>query len=224
MYTKVFSLISILSLSALIACNGPKSATDLSLKSKADSVAYAIGTSIGGSMKKDGLDSLNLDILKLGLEHVLKGDSILIDQMQSQMVIQTYLQEKQKQQGEVNMAAGKKFLEENKSKPGVVELPDGLQYKVIKEGTGPMPTAEDTVSVTYSGTLIDGTPFDSGTTEYPVSKFIKGWTEALQLMKVGSKWNVYVPSSLGYGERGNQKIPGNSTLVFEVELHSIKGK
>jgi FKBP-type peptidyl-prolyl cis-trans isomerase FklB len=225
MYSKVFSILSILCLSALIACNGQKKGkTSVELKSKADSVAYAIGTSIGGSMKKDGLDSLDLDILKKGLAAAIHGDSILIDQMQSQMVIQSYLQEKQKMKGEAGLAEGKKFLDENKKKPGVKELPDGLQYQVITEGTGPMPTANDTVSVTYHGTLLDGTVFDSGTTEYPVSGFIKGWMEALQMMKAGSKWKLFVPPSLGYGERGNQKIPGNSTLIFDMELHSVKGK
>ncbi len=230
MYSKVFSILSILCLSVLIACNGQKGKTNVDLKSKADSVAYAIGTSIGGSMKKDGLDSLNLDILKAGLNSALRGDSELIDPMQSQMVIQAYLQEKQKVKGEANIAAGKKFLEENKKKPGVIELPDGLQYMVIKEGTGPMPAITDTVVVDYAGTLIDGTAFDSsndhgGPSPYPVGKYIQGWAEALQMMKVGSKWKLFVPPSLAYGDRAaGPKIQPNSTLVFELELISIQGK
>lgn len=230
MYSKVFSILSILCFSALIACNGQKGKANLDLKSKADSVAYAIGSSIGGSMKKDGLDSLNLDILKLGLMTALKGDSLLLDQMKSQMVIQTYLQEKQKAKGDANLAAGKKFLDENRTKPGVKELPDGLQYLVMKEGTGPMPVATDTVVVHYHGTLIDGTVFDSSVDkgqpiEWPVGKFIQGWTEALQMMKVGSKWKLFVPPGLGYGERGSgAKVPANATLIFEMELIGIKGK
>jgi FKBP-type peptidyl-prolyl cis-trans isomerase FklB len=230
MYPKVFSILSILCLSALIACNGQKGKSKVELKSQADSVAYAIGTSIGSSMKKDGLDSLNLEILKMGLMTSMKGDSVLIDPMKSQMVIQNYLQEKQKVKGDANLAAGKKFLDENRTKPGVKELPDGLQYLVMKEGTGPIPTATDTVQVHYHGTLIDGTVFDSSVDkgqpiEWPVGKFIQGWTEALEMMKVGSKWKLFVPPSLGYGERGSgAKVPANATLIFEMELLGIKGK
>jgi len=230
MYSKAFSILSILCLSALIACNGQKGKTKVDLNSKSDSVAYAIGASIGGSMKKDGLDSLNLDILKQGLNAALHGDSVMIDPMQSQMVIQAYLQDKQKSKGEANLAIGKKFLAENKSKPGVVELPDGLQYQVFKEGTGAMPALTDTVTVNYVGSLIDGTEFDGskdhgGPQPWPVSGYIKGWSEALQMMKVGSKWKLFVPAALAYGERGNgPKIQPNSTLVFELELLAIKGK
>ena len=230
MYSKAFSILSVLCLSALIACNGQKGKTNVDLKSKADSVAYAIGTSIGGSMKKDGLDSLNLDLLKAGLMSALRGDSAMIDQMKSQMVIQSYLQEKQKAKNEGNIATGKKFLDENRTKPGVKELPDGLQYMVMTEGTGAMPVPTDTVIVHYHGTLIDGTVFDSSVEkgkpiEYPIGGFIQGWQEALQMMKVGSKWKLFVPPGLAYGERGSgQKVPGNSTLIFEMELLGIKGK
>ena len=229
MYPKAFSIFS-LCLCVLIACNGQKGHTNVELKSKADSVAYAIGSSIGGSMKKDGLDSLNLDILKAGLQTALHGDSAMIDQMQAQMVIQSFLGEKQKQKGDANLAIGKKFLEENKHKPGVKELPDGLQYLVEKDGTGPIPVATDTVTVHYHGTLIDGTVFDSSVErgqpmEYPVNKFVKGWVEALTMMKTGSKWKLYVPADLAYGEHGSgARIPPNSTLIFDLELISIKGK
>ncbi|MCX6274266.1 MAG: FKBP-type peptidyl-prolyl cis-trans isomerase [Bacteroidetes bacterium] len=220
-----------LCLSALIACNGQKGKNSLDLKSKADSVAYAIGTSIGGSMKKDGLDSLNLDILKQGLNAALRGDSLLLDQMKSQSVIQSYLQERQKSKDAVNIEKGKKFLEENKKKPGVTELPDGLQYLVLKDGTGAIPTATDTVIVHYHGTLIDGSVFDSSIDRGEPATFavtgqvIKGWEEALQLMKVGSKWKVFIPASLAWGDRAaGPKIPANSTVIFEMELISIKAK
>ena len=230
MYSKTFSVLFILTLSALIACNGQRKKSTGELKTKADSVAYAIGTSIGGSMKKDNLDSLDLDILKQGLQTALRGDSSLIDPMQAQMVIQTYLQDKQKAKGEAAVAEGKKFLEENKKKPGVVELPDGLQYQVIKEGTGPMPLETDTVVVHYHGTRIDGFVFDSSVEKgqpatYPVNGFIKGWIEALKMMKVGSKWKLFVPPALAYGERGNgPNIGPNTTLIFEMELLEVKGK
>jgi FKBP-type peptidyl-prolyl cis-trans isomerase FklB len=218
------------SFSALLSCEGQKGGKEVSLKSKTDSVAYAIGVSIGGSMKKDGLDSLNIDILAKALKFALKGDSVQLTAQQAQGVIQSYLGDKQKQKADANIAAGKKFLEENKKKPGVIELPSGLQYQVIKEGTGPKPVATDTVKVHYHGTNLDGTVFDSsvdrGTPiEYPVSGFVKGWIEALQMMNVGSKWKLFVPSELGYGERGSgPKIQPNSTLIFEIELLGIKGK
>lgn len=231
MYSKAFSILSVLLLSALIACNVQKGGTNVDLKSKADSVAYAIGTSIGGSMKKDGLDSLDLDILKQGLNAALRGDSLLLDQMKSQSVIQSYLQERQKSKDAVNIEKGKKFLEENKKKPGVTELPDGLQYLVLKEGTGAIPAATDTVIVHYHGTLIDGSVFDSSIDRGEPATFavtgqvIKGWEEALQLMKVGSKWKVFIPASLAWGDRAaGPKIPANSTVIFEMELISIKGK
>lgn len=230
MYPKTFSIISVLCLSILIACNGQKNKSSGELKTKADSVAYAIGVSIGGSMKKDNLDSLDLDILKQGLKTALHGDSSLLDPMQSQMVIQSYLQDKKKVAGDKAIAEGKKFLEENKKKPGVIELPDGLQYQVMKEGTGPSPSETDTVVVHYHGTRIDGFVFDSSVDKgqpatYPVNGFIKGWIEALQLMKVGSKWKLFVPPALAYGERGNgPNIGPNTTLIFEMELLEIKGK
>jgi FKBP-type peptidyl-prolyl cis-trans isomerase len=134
-----------------------------------------------------------------------------------------------KEAGEANKKEGDTFLATNKTKPGVVTLPDGLQYKIIKEGTGPKPTATDTVTVNYRGTLIDGKEFDSSykrgePATFPVGGVIKGWTEALQLMPVGSKWELYIPSDLAYGARGaGADIGPNSTLIFEVELLSIKG-
>jgi FKBP-type peptidyl-prolyl cis-trans isomerase FklB len=230
MKRKSILLAACFSFTALVSCGGQKGGGDVSIKTKADSVAYAIGVTIGNNMKKDGLDSLNLDILSKAIKQVFKGDSLQMSAQQSQMSIQAYLGEKQKQKAEANTEAGKKFLEDNKKKPGVVTLPDGLQYMVMKEGTGPMPSATDTVVIHYHGTLIDGTVFDSSVDkgqpiEYPVNGFIKGWIEALQMMKVGSKWKLFVPSELGYGERGSgPKIQPNSTLIFEMELLSIKGK
>ena len=146
------------------------------------------------------------------------------------MAIQEYITGKQKQKADANIAIGKKFLEENKSKPGVVTLPDGMQYIVMKTGTGPKPVITDTVVVDYHGTLIDGSVFESSVDKgqpvtYPLNGFIKGWSEALQMMNVGSKWKLFIPSELAYGDRASgPKIQPNSTLVFEVELHAIKGK
>ncbi len=230
MNKKIFALALCFSITALLSCEGQKGKSSVSLKTTSDSVAYSIGVSIGANMKKDGLDSLDIDIMKHAISSAIKGDSLLIDATNSQSVIQAYLSRKQKQKGDVNLQAGIKFLAENKKKQGVVELPDGLQYMVIKEGTGAIPTANDTVSVHYHGTLLDGTVFDSSIdrgepAEFPVGAVIKGWTEALQLMKVGSKYKLFIPSNLAYGDRAaGPKISANSTLIFEVELLKIKGK
>jgi FKBP-type peptidyl-prolyl cis-trans isomerase FklB len=230
MNKKILVLAICFSTAALLSCEGQKGKTSVSLKTTADSVSYSIGVSIGSNMRKDGLDSLNLDIMKEAIRSAIKGDSLMLDANASQGVIQSYLAAKQKQKGDANVEAGKKFLAENKSKPGVKVLPDGLQYIVIKEGTGPTPTANDTVSVHYHGTLIDGTVFDSSIergepAEFPVGAVIKGWTEALQLMKVGSKYKLFIPPDLAYGDRAaGPKIGANSTLIFEVELLGIKGK
>src|SRR6185436_9258318 len=132
------------SFTALFSCEGQKGGS-VSLKSKTDSVAYAIGVTIGTNMKKDGLDSLSIEILAKAIKQSLKGDSLMMTAQQSQMAIQSYIGDKQKQKSDINLMAGKKFLEENKSKPGVITLPDGLQYTVIKEGTGPIPAVTDTV-------------------------------------------------------------------------------
>jgi len=133
---------------------------------------------------------------------------------------------KQAKEAAENLAAGTAFLEANKAKEGVKVLPSGLQYKVVKEGTGNTPTADDKVKTHYRGTLIDGTEFDSSykrnqPAEFGVTKVIKGWTEALQLMKVGGKWELYIPANLAYGQRGRPSIPANSTLIFEIELLEI---
>jgi FKBP-type peptidyl-prolyl cis-trans isomerase FklB len=225
---KSLLLAACMSFASLISCNGQKGKSNVTLKNQADSVAYGIGVSIGQNMKKDGLDSLNLDLLTNGMKAAMHGDSTSLNAQQAQSVIQAYLGEKQKQKAEAALSVGKKFLEENKKKPGVTELPSGLQYQVMKAGTGPMPKETDTVSVHYHGTLIDGTVFDSSVEkgqpiEWPVNQFVKGWTEALQLMPVGSKWKLWVPSNLGYGDRAQgPKIPANSTLIFEIELLGIK--
>lgn len=230
MMKKVLTLAACFSLAALVSCNGQKGKADLSLKSSADSAAYGIGVSIGTNMKKDGLDNLNLDILKAAIQSAIKGDSLMLDARTSQACIQAYLSSKQKEKADGNVAAGKKYMEENKKKAGVKELPDGLQYEVMKEGNGPVPSATDTVVTHYHGTLIDGTVFDSSVdrgepAEFPVGAVIKGWTEALQMMKVGSKWRLVVPPALAYGDRqAGPNIGPNSTLIFEVELLSIKGK
>jgi FKBP-type peptidyl-prolyl cis-trans isomerase FklB len=230
MKTKIVLLSICFSVSALFSCNGQKGKSSASLKSKEDSVAYSIGISIGTNMKKDEIDKLNVDLLVQGMRETLRGDSTVIDNGAALNIIQSYLTDKQKMKTEAAKEEGRKFLEENKKKPGVKTTASGLQYIVMKEGTGQMPVATDTVVIHYHGTLLDGTIFDSTIdrgqpAEYAVNGFIQGWIEALQMMKTGSKWKLFVPSELAYGERQmGPHIKPNSTLVFELELLKIKGK
>ena len=198
--------------------------------------SYAIGMNIGMGMKKDGVD-IDPAILAAGLNDVMAGGKTLMTEAEAREVflkLRSEMMAKQQAEaqraGEANKQAGQQFLAANKNKEGVVTLPSGLQYKVLKEGAGSKPTGGDSVTCNYRGTLIDGKEFDSSykrgePATFGVSQVIKGWTEALQLMPVGSKWQLYVPDDLAYGERSpSPNIPPNSTLVFDVELLSIKGK
>jgi FKBP-type peptidyl-prolyl cis-trans isomerase FklB len=211
--------------------------TVLTLKTQKDKASYAIGLNIGKSMHKDSVD-VDTAILLRGLKDGLAGTKPLLtdDEARATMVaLQADLRKKQEEkmlvQGEANKKEGETFLADNKTKDGVVTLPSGLQYKILKEGTGPKPTAADTVVCNYKGTLIDNTEFDSSykrgqPATFPVGGVIKGWTEALQLMPVGSKWQLFIPSDLAYGARGGPGggIGPNAALVFEVELISIQPK
>jgi FKBP-type peptidyl-prolyl cis-trans isomerase FklB len=192
-------------------------------------VSYIIGTQIGSSIKTQGVE-VDIESLISGLKDALTGRELAVNQEESKKVMiafQQYMLAKQAAERAKNLAEGQAFLEANKTKEGVKVLPSGLQYKVIKEGTGETPKAEDKVRTHYRGRLLDGTEFDSSyksnkPVEFPVTGVIKGWTEALQLMKVGSKWELYIPAELAYGERGRPSvIPPNSALVFEVELLDI---
>ena len=201
------------------------------LKTKADQFSYAVGLNIAQGIKSQGLsDSINTQALAQAIEDVLKNKPLAIKLEESQQIIQSYFQGQQSKAAEKNIAEGKKFLEENKKKPGVVTLPSGLQYIVLKEGTGEMPKATDNVTTHYHGTLINGDVFDSSVERgqpatFGVSQVIRGWTEALQLMKTGSKWKLFIPSDLAYGDQGaGPKIGPGTTLIFEVELLSIDKK
>ena len=204
------------------------------LKTQKDTVSYSIGVDIGKKMKSQSLD-VNADLVGKGIRDALSGSALVLTDKQMQGALMSFQQEMMAKQaenmkkvGEKNKKEGEAFLAENKKKPGVVTLPSGLQYKVIKEGTGKMPTAKDTVTTHYRGTLINGKVFDSSydrgePATFPVGGVIKGWTEALQLMKVGSKWQLFIPSELAYGERGTgQDIGPNATLIFDVELLDVK--
>jgi len=199
--------------------------------------SYAIGMNLGGGLHRQNID-VDTEALVQGLKDTLSGNKTLLTEdeartslMQLQSEMQAKLQAKAAAEGEANKKEGDAFLAANKTKEGVVTLPSGLQYKILKEGSGPKPTATDSVVCNYKGTLINGTEFDSSykrgePATFPVTGVIKGWTEALQLMPVGSKWQLFVPADLGYGPRGTPGGPigPNATLIFEVELMSIKEK
>jgi FKBP-type peptidyl-prolyl cis-trans isomerase FklB len=229
MKTKNLLLLAVISAMSFVSCNGQKN-SDVKLVNRIDSVSYGIGMSIGSDLTKSSLEDVNLDVMMKAMRAAMHKDSLLLTQQQAGMAIQSYLTEAKKKKGDAALAKEKTWMEENAKKPGVITLPSGLQYSIMKEGTGPKPTVSDSVVVHYHGTGLDGKVFDSSVERgepvtYPVSGFIPGWQEALQLMPVGSKWKLYVPSKLAYGEQGmGGKIEPNSTLIFELELLGIKGK
>jgi FKBP-type peptidyl-prolyl cis-trans isomerase FklB len=213
-----------------------KTAAPLTLKTSRDKFSYALGMKMGANLHRQAVP-VDPNILARGLKDGLAGSKTLLTDEEAQAAIvevQNDLRKKQQEKMQVEGAANKKegesFLAANKGKEGVVALPSGLQYKILKEGPGPKPTATDSVVCNYRGTLINGTEFDSSykrgqPATFPVTGVIKGWTEALQLMPVGSKWQLFIPSDLAYGERGPAPdIGSNATLIFEVELLSIEDK
>jgi len=216
----------------MTACNKG----DSKLETQKDKVSYVIGQNIGRNMQQQQMDEtvINLDQLRAGIEDVLNGkDSKLTDEQMAEIMTQfqqdmvARADSLNKIKGETNKKAGEEFLAKNAKEAGVVVLPSGLQYKVITEGTGKKPGPTSVVTVHYHGTLIDGTEFDSSIKRgqpatFPVNGVIAGWTEALQLMPAGSKWKLFIPSALAYGEQAASNVIGpNSTLIFEVELISV---
>lgn len=206
----------------------------VSLKSQKDKISYIIGLDIGNNLKRQSAD-LDLDILLRGMKDALSGNKPLLSETEVREVTTAFRQEMAEKQAEAtkklaekNKKEGETFLEENKKKEGVKTLPSGLQYKVITEGSGRSPKESDTVTVNYRGTFVDGAEFDSSykrgePATFPVKGVIAGWVEALPLMKEGAKWQLFIPSALAYGETGaGNAIGPNATLIFEVELISIK--
>src|SRR5215831_17981385 len=214
-----------------------KNSAPLALETQKDKVSYAVGINLGRGIHKEAVD-VDPEILARGLRDGLSDakpqmtdEEVQATLTELQKQVTAHQQEVRQQAVEKNKKAGEAFLAANKDKPGVVTLPSGLQYKIIEPGTGPKPTASDSVVCNYRGTLIDGTEFDSSykrgqAATFPVGQVIKGWTEALQLMPVGSKWQLFIPPDLAYGERGTNGGPigPNETLVFEVQLMSIQAK
>jgi len=213
-----------------------KTVAPLALRTTKDKASYELGVNMGRNFQKNGVQ-IDPNILVRGMKDAMAGKTPLITDKEGQDAlkalqteVQTAQQEKMKVAGAANRKIGDDFLAANKSKDGVMALTSGLQYKILTAGTGPKPTAADTVVCNYRGTLINGTEFDSSykrgqPATFPVGGVIKGWTEALQLMPVGSKWQLFIPADLAYGDqaRGNDITPG-STLIFEVELVSIQAK
>jgi FKBP-type peptidyl-prolyl cis-trans isomerase FklB len=197
-----------------------------------DKISYIIGSNVGRDLKRQGVE-VDPEVLLRGIRDAISGAEPLLSQQELQETltalqqeIRTRMQAEQQAQSERSKKEGEQFLAENAKKPAVHTLPSGLQYKVIHQGTGPSPKATDTVVVHYRGTLIDGTEFDSSykngqPATFPVNGVIKGWTEALQLMNAGAKWQLFIPADLAYGPRPRPNIPANSTLIFDVELIAI---
>ena len=218
------------------AAPASKAPAVLVLNTQKDKTSYAIGMNVGKGLHRDSVD-IDPAILLRGLKDALAGDKTLLTDKEAQATLtalQNDLRKKQQelrqQATETNKKEGEAFLAANKTKDGVVALPSGLQYKILQEGTGPKPAATDSVVCNYRGTLLDGKEFDSSykrgqPATFPVTGVIKGWTEALQLMPVGSKWQLFVPSELAYADRGaGADIKPGATLIFEVELVSIQPK
>ncbi|RIJ47339.1 FKBP-type peptidyl-prolyl cis-trans isomerase [Maribellus luteus] len=210
----------------------PGGAPDVKLETRVDSASYAIGVLVGANNKKQlegapGGKEMNIEAMAQAFRSSSLGEEVKISEEDANALIQKFFMEENDREAQENLEAGNKFLEENGKREGVTTTESGLQYEVLTEGSGEKPAATDQVRVHYHGTLIDGTVFDSSVdrgepTVFGVNRVIPGWTEALELMPVGSKWKVYIPAELAYGERGaGANIGPNSALVFEVELLEI---
>jgi len=218
----------ILGIGIIISCN--KSGSKVELKTSTDTISYCWGVKLGQALKSQGYESVNNDIMVRATEDILGSKELVINSEKVDELIQKYGTEARKQMLERNKKKSEDFLAENKKKAGVITTASGLQYEVVTQGSGPVPKANDNVTVNYHGTLIDGTVFDSSVERKKPAQFqigtgrvIPAWDEALLMMPVGSKWKLYVPPALGYGEnpRRGGKIEPNDLLIFEVELISI---
>lgn len=196
------------------------------LKNLTDSASYAIGVSVASFYAQQGITNLNTSLVAKAINDVLGKKPLLLNDYQANSVMMKCINKAQEAKSKPNIDAGEKFLAQNKTKAGVKTTASGLQYEVIKEGTGPKPTEADTVTVHYIGTLLNGNEFDNSfkrgePISFPVTGVIRGWTEALQLMSEGSKYKLYIPYQLAYGPNEQGPIPGGSMLIFEVELLKV---
>jgi FKBP-type peptidyl-prolyl cis-trans isomerase FklB len=206
--------------------NAIAKAKELDLQDTLQSFSYAFGISIGSNLKTVGFDSLSYNAFSMALEDAFKGKEKMQIQ-DAQMLIKRTIQAKQEELAKVQGAEGENFLEENGKRPEVVTTKSGLQYEILTKGEGDIPSSTDRIKVHYLGTLIDGTVFDSSIRRgepatFGVTQVIQGWTEALLLMPVGSKWKVFIPQDLAYGPRGAGEIPPYAALIFEMELLGIE--
>jgi FKBP-type peptidyl-prolyl cis-trans isomerase len=216
-------LTALLGLSIALSLSAAEESPFKSTKEKA---SYALGMNIGKQLRQNGAE-IDVEIYTKGLKEALSGGKLLLTDEQVRETLMAFQTELRTKTLDKNKKDGETFLVENKKKEGIITTASGLQYKIETKGTGKVPKSNDTVVCHYRGTLIDGTEFDSSykrgePTSFGVTGVIKGWTEALLMMPVGSKWKLFIPSDLAYGERGNRGIPPNSTLQFDIELVSIK--
>ena len=201
-----------------------------------DKLSYALGLGIGQQLSQMGAENISAEDFAQAIKDVLEGNELKVSHREAQVIVQDYFQKQEQkiqaqraEQGKVHKEAGEKYLAENAKKDGIITLPSGLQYQVLKKGNGKKPTAKDTVMCHYEGTLIDGTVFDSSyqrgePATFPLQQVIAGWTEALCHMPAGSVWEVYIPQELAYGERQQSKIDPFSALIFKIELLEVNPK
>lgn len=210
------------------SCNIQKNIQKHEIETTIDSLSYSIGVSVASNLKEQGIQNLNAIIVAKAIQDVYYEKQLLIEQTEAQDFIMEYFTREEAKKYEEIKSAGEKFLKENSEKEGIVTLESGVQYKIVEKGDGKIPTKDDIVTTHYHGMLIDGTVFDSSIernepVEFPVGGVIEGWQEVLQLMPVGSKWEVYIPYDKAYGANGvGDVIPPFSALIFEVQLISIK--
>ncbi len=225
-----FYVIALNGLLVFTACGQNSKNKNMKLSTEKDTVSYSVGVNIASNLKQQGFDELNIDAIAEAFRDVYGDKEVKITPEEGGALINQYMMKRQEKKGEENNKTGKEFLDKNAKENGVTVLPSGLQYKVLQEGEGPKPGPNDRVTVHYTGKLINGKVFDSSVERgqpatFGVTQVIPGWTEALQLMSVGSKYQLFIPSNLAYGERGaGGDIGPNETLIFDVELISIEGK
>lgn len=220
-----FQLAVVLGMSCLLTCQ-VSGQEKTAFKAPQDKLSYALGMDLGNTLRKQAI-KVDPTIFSQGLKDALSGDKTLLTEEEVRATVTQLQNEMRNNLLAKNKKEGEDFLAQNRTKEGVIVLPSGLQYKILKAGDGKKPTLEDTVICHYRGTLVDGTEFDNSykrnqTASFPVKGVIKGWTEALQLMPVGSKWQLFIPAALAYADGGMGPISPNSTLIFEVELISIQ--
>ncbi len=223
------TVVTAMAFSLFIGCSGQGIGNkEVKLNNELDSVSYSLGLNIAENIKSQGMDEINTEAVAKAFRDVFGDEETLLDAAQAGNILNTYFQNMQMANAEKSIQAGKDFLAENKLREEIMTTESGLQYEILAEGSGPVPSADDQVRVHYHGMTIDSTVFDSSVDRgepvtFGVTQVIPGWQEALQLMPVGSKWKIYIPSELAYGERGAGQVIGpHETLIFEVELLGIE--